>query len=206
LTCPDPPRGYLKAIGRVVENDIMRLEFFGLLVVAVGCSGSPDLRVAEASGTRPALSAADGAAGAERLRKLLENVDDALADRVDPWSDVDRWTSRRIDLDGDGVYETVVSREFHGAYGQHQELFVISEPSHGPRTVAKLAACDGSIRWVLLDGRPAALVSEIYDERAAGRAVAWDGVTAVRHRLFAFEAGAFVLRECFFTAFDGRYP
>lgn len=110
----------------------------------------------------------------------------------------------RHDLDGDGRAELAVTRVFCGAYGRHAELLVLGG---GERPeVSRLTASDGSIRWIEYEGRPAALVSEIHAQGEGGRAVAWAGVIAIRHDLYAWREHGLKRIDRFFTPFDGTYP
>lgn len=123
---------------------------------------------------------------------------------MDGWPDHVHAGAR--DLDGDGRAESLRCTHFAGAYGHHERLEVLGP--HG-EAVAEVLAVDGSIRLLDPDGPgrgAAVLVSEIHAEGTCGRAVAWVGVVAVAHRLYAWDRRDFALRDRFFTPFTGRYP
>lgn len=115
----------------------------------------------------------------------------------------DRFVARDIRT---SVEERVVvlSHYFHGAYGQHETIFVFGKRRRLP--LDALTISDGSSRWIEFGGRTSLLASDIYCEGAGSRAEAWVGVVAVRHRVFDLSEGRFVERDCFFTPFRGQYP
>lgn len=109
------------------------------------------------------------------------------------------------DLDGDGAAEMLIRHHLHGAYGQDQILQALWRGEAGLQA-SQVASFEGSVRLVLVDGRVHVLASSIYAVGNTGRAVAWVGVVAVEHRLYAVADGDFVEVDRFFTPFRGEYP
>lgn len=112
-----------------------------------------------------------------------------------------------LELDGPGSARIVLEYVERGAHNQTTTALVFD--ARGERVCDRLEAGDGSIRWILWHGAPAALASEVYGEAWTGGATELVGVVAVRHRLVVWRGergGRFEEADTFYTPFVEKYP